>query len=190
MTADDCANIVAYTPSDDVAYQPAVDVDGNAVAPADLDGWSFNGELGFPGEYPLTRGIYASMYRGRLWTMRQYAGFATAEETNKRFRYLLERGQTGLSTAFDLPTQIGYDSNHPMARGEVGRVGVAGSAVHEGLDHGSGRTRKRLGPLGGRGGFACGPGLGLDQAAQGQSGKSVAQARQDRSSRKRLNEHG
>jgi len=78
-----------------------------------------------PGEFPFTRGIYRDMYRGRLWTMRQYAGFGTAEDTNKRFRYLLERGQTGLSVAFDLATQIGYDSDHPMARGEVGRTGVA-----------------------------------------------------------------
>jgi methylmalonyl-CoA mutase, N-terminal domain len=78
-----------------------------------------------PGEYPYTRGIYPDMYRGRLWTMRQYAGFGTAAETNKRFRYLLEKGQTGLSVAFDLATQIGYDSDHPMARGEVGRTGVA-----------------------------------------------------------------
>ncbi|SUZ89890.1 uncharacterized protein METZ01_LOCUS42744 [marine metagenome] len=99
--------------------------------PTDIDGWSFNDELGFPGEYPLTRGIYPSMYRGRLWTMRQYAGFATAEATNKRFRYLLDRGQTGLSTAFDLPTQIGYDSDHPMALGEVGRVGVAIDSVRD-----------------------------------------------------------
>jgi len=111
--------------------------------PADLQGWSYDGELGFPGEYPLTRGIYPSMYRGRLWTMRQYAGFATAEETNERFRYLLERGQTGLSVAFDLPTQIGYDSDHPMARGEVGRVGVAIDSVRDmevlfdGIDIGS-----------------------------------------------------
>ena len=99
--------------------------------PIDIDGWSFNDELGFPGEYPLTRGIYPSMYRGRLWTMRQYAGFATAEDTNERFRYLLDRGQTGLSTAFDLPTQIGYDSDHPMALGEVGRVGVAIDSVRD-----------------------------------------------------------
>ena len=99
--------------------------------PTDIDGWSFNDELGFPGEYPLTRGIYPSMYRGRLWTMRQYAGFATAEATNERFRYLLDRGQTGLSTAFDLPTQIGYDSDHPMALGEVGRVGVAIDSVRD-----------------------------------------------------------
>lgn len=99
--------------------------------PADLENWSLLDEIGFPGEYPLTRGIRASMYRGRLWTMRQYAGFATAEETNERFRYLLDRGQTGLSTAFDLPTQIGYDSDHPMALGEVGRVGVAVDSVHD-----------------------------------------------------------
>jgi methylmalonyl-CoA mutase N-terminal domain/subunit len=81
--------------------------------------------LGLPGTYPFTRGVYKNMYRGRLWTMRQYAGFGTAEETNKRFRYLLEAGQTGLSVAFDLATQIGYDSDHPMAGGEVGRTGVA-----------------------------------------------------------------
>ncbi|SYZ74182.1 Methylmalonyl-CoA mutase, large subunit [Candidatus Zixiibacteriota bacterium] len=81
--------------------------------------------LEHPGQYPYTRGIYEDMYRGRLWTMRQYAGFGTAEETNRRFRYLLSQGQTGLSVAFDLATQIGYDSDHPMARGEVGRTGVA-----------------------------------------------------------------
>nr|WP_070121622.1 methylmalonyl-CoA mutase family protein [Bacillus marinisedimentorum] len=86
---------------------------------------SYMGKLGFPGEYPFTRGIQPTMYRARYWTMRQYAGFGSAEETNKRFRYLLEQGQTGLSVAFDLPTQIGYDSNDPMARGEVGKVGVA-----------------------------------------------------------------
>jgi len=82
-------------------------------------------QLGFPGEYPFTRGVQPTMYRSRLWTMRQYAGFGTAEETNRRFRFLLENGQTGLSTAFDLPTQIGYDSDHPLAAGEVGKVGVA-----------------------------------------------------------------
>ncbi|MDI6803285.1 MAG: methylmalonyl-CoA mutase family protein [Bacteroidota bacterium] len=82
-------------------------------------------ELGFPGEYPFTRGVYPNMYRGRFWTMRQYAGFATAEESNKRYRYLLDHGTTGLSVAFDLPTQIGYDSDHPIAEGEVGKVGVA-----------------------------------------------------------------
>jgi len=81
--------------------------------------------LGFPGQYPFTRGVYPTMYRGRLWTMRQYAGYATAEESNRRYKYLLSQGQTGLSVAFDLPTQIGYDSDHPLAGGEVGKVGVA-----------------------------------------------------------------
>lgn len=82
-------------------------------------------DLGFPGEYPFTRGVYPTMYRGRLWTMRQYAGFATAEESNRRYGYLLSQGQTGLSVAFDLPTQIGYDSDHPFAEGEIGKTGVA-----------------------------------------------------------------
>lgn len=90
-----------------------------------LSGWLAGSRLGFPGLYPFTRGIYPSMYRSRLWTMRQYAGFGTAAETNRRFLYLLEQGQTGLSVAFDLPTQIGFDSDHPLAEGEVGRVGVA-----------------------------------------------------------------
>jgi methylmalonyl-CoA mutase N-terminal domain/subunit len=89
------------------------------------------GDLGRPGEFPFTRGIYPSMYVGRLWTMRQYAGFGTAEETNARFRRLLAAGQSGLSTAFDLPTQMGYDSDHPMAHGEVGRVGVAIDTVDD-----------------------------------------------------------
>src|SRR6184192_1699094 len=82
-------------------------------------------ELELPGEYPFTRGPHKDMYRGRPWTIRQYAGFASAEETNQRFRYLLDRGQTGLSVAFDLPTQLGYDSDDPHAEGEVGRTGVA-----------------------------------------------------------------
>ena len=85
----------------------------------------YDRELGYPGVYPFTRGVYPSMYRGRLWTMRQFAGFGTAEETNKRFRYLLDHGQTGLSTAFDMPTLMGYDSDHPRSLGEVGREGVA-----------------------------------------------------------------
>jgi len=88
-------------------------------------------KLGFPGEYPYTRGVQPTMYRGRFWTMRQYAGFGTAEETNRRFRYLLASGQTGLSTAFDLPTQMGHDSDSPRARGEVGRVGVAIDTVDD-----------------------------------------------------------
>ena len=81
--------------------------------------------IGFPGEFPYTRGVYPSMYRGRLWTMRQFAGFGTAEETNERFRYLLDHGQTGLSTAFDMPSLMGHDSDHPRSLGEVGREGVA-----------------------------------------------------------------
>jgi methylmalonyl-CoA mutase N-terminal domain/subunit len=85
----------------------------------------YDRDLGWPGAYPFTRGVYPSMYRGRLWTMRQFAGFGTAEETNTRFRYLLEHGQTGLSTAFDMPTLMGYDSDHARSLGEVGREGVA-----------------------------------------------------------------
>ena len=88
-------------------------------------------DLGAPGAFPFTRGVYPTMYRGRLWTMRQYAGFGTAEETNRRYRYLLEHGQTGLSVAFDLPTQMGYDADHAMATGEVGRVGVAISSIED-----------------------------------------------------------
>ena len=94
----------------------------NSLNIADID---YCRDLGFPGEFPFTRGVQPTMYRGRLWTMRQYAGFATAEETNKRYQYLLDQGQTGLSVAFDLPTQIGYDSDHPLSEGEVGKVGVA-----------------------------------------------------------------
>ena len=89
------------------------------------------GELGFPGEFPFTRGIQPTMYRGRLWTMRQYAGFGTAAESNERFRYLLAQGVNGLSVAFDLPTQMGYDSDHPMAQGEVGKVGVAIDSIED-----------------------------------------------------------
>ncbi|HMR98851.1 MAG TPA: methylmalonyl-CoA mutase family protein [Anaerolineales bacterium] len=87
--------------------------------------------LGFPGEYPFTRGVQPTMYRSRFWTMRQYAGFSTAEESNKRYRYLLQQGQTGLSVAFDLPTQIGYDADDPIAQGEVGKVGVSISSIHD-----------------------------------------------------------
>ena len=90
-----------------------------------LAGWDAESALGYPGEFPFTRGIYPTMYRGRLWTMRQYAGFGTAIESNQRYRYLLSKGQAGLSVAFDLPTQIGMDSDHPLALGEVGKVGVA-----------------------------------------------------------------
>lgn len=99
--------------------------------PEDLEGFDYLKELGFPGSYPFTRGIQPTMYRGRLWTMRQYAGFGTAEESNERYRYLLSQGQTGLSVAFDLPTQIGYDSDHPLSEGEVGRVGVAIDSIED-----------------------------------------------------------
>jgi len=93
--------------------------------PGDIPGFDYAENLGYPGEYPFTRGIQPTMYRGRVWSMRQYSGFATAEESNQRYKYLLEQGQTGLSVAFDLPTQIGYDSDHPISQGEVGKVGVA-----------------------------------------------------------------
>src|SRR5205814_5255402 len=96
---------------------------------ADLTGWDPNERLGAPGADPFTRGVYPSMYRGRLWTMRQYAGYATAEESNRRYRYLLGQGQTGLSIAFDLPTQMGYDPDHPFVQGEVGKVGVSISSI-------------------------------------------------------------
>ena len=99
--------------------------------PADVEGMDYTADLGFPGQHPFTRGIQGNMYRGRFWTMRQYAGFGTAEDTNRRFRYLLQQGQTGLSVAFDLPTQIGYDSDHPLAEGEVGKVGVAIDSVRD-----------------------------------------------------------
>ena len=99
--------------------------------PLDIADFDYLRDLGFPGEYPLTRGVYPTMYRARLWTMRQYAGFGTAEQTNQRFKYLLEHGQTGLSVAFDFPTQVGYDCDHPMAAGEVGKVGVSTSTLRD-----------------------------------------------------------
>jgi methylmalonyl-CoA mutase, N-terminal domain len=97
--------------------------------PADLADWNPDTELGYPGEPPYTRGIHSTMYRGKLWTMRQFAGFGTAEDTNARFRYLLSQGQTGLSVAFDLPTLMGYDADHPLSEGEVGKCGVAISSL-------------------------------------------------------------
>jgi len=127
---DTYARSVERVPERDYPFEAS---DGHAVdpvyAPADQEGWDFLEKLGFPGEYPYTRGVQPTMYRGRLWTMRQYAGFGDAEESNRRYRYLLEHGQTGLSVAFDLPTQIGYDSDHPMALAEVGKVGVAISSL-------------------------------------------------------------
>ena len=99
--------------------------------PIDIQNIDYTHDLGFPGEYPYTRGIYPTMYRARFWTMRQYAGFGTAEQTNQRFKYLLQQGQTGLSVAFDFPTQLGYDCDHPMALGEVGRAGVSVSTLQD-----------------------------------------------------------
>ena len=99
--------------------------------PLDIADFDYLRDLGFPGEYPLIRGVYPTMYRARLWTMRQYAGFGTAEQTNQRFKYLLKQGQKGLSVAFDFPTQVGYDCHHPMARGEVGKAGVSVSTLRD-----------------------------------------------------------
>ncbi|MFB6151171.1 MAG: methylmalonyl-CoA mutase family protein, partial [Haloarculaceae archaeon] len=111
------------------------DTGGQAVdplyTPADVADLDYGEDLGFPGERPYTRGVYSTMYRGRLWTMRQYAGMGTAAETNERFHYLLDEGQTGLSMAFDLPTQMGYDSDAEMAAGEVGKAGVAVDSLRD-----------------------------------------------------------
>jgi methylmalonyl-CoA mutase N-terminal domain/subunit len=101
------------------------------ATPLDLNGFDYEKALGFPGSYPYTRGIHSSMYRGKLWTMRQFAGFGAPEDTNRRFKYLLQQGQTGLSTAFDMPTLMGYDSDHERARGEVGREGVSVSSLQD-----------------------------------------------------------
>lgn len=106
-------------------YTGSGDEVNRLYTPADIEGFDYDQELGFPGQYPYTRGAQPTMYRGRLWTMRMYAGFATAEESNKRYKYLIEQGSAGLSVAFDLPTQIGYDSDHALSEGEVGKVGVA-----------------------------------------------------------------
>lgn len=103
----------------------------NLYTPLDLEGFDYEKDLGFPGEYPYTRGVQPTMYRGRLWTMRMYAGFSTAEESNKRYKYLIANGGTGLSVAFDLPTQIGYDSDDKMSAGEVGKVGVAIDSLYD-----------------------------------------------------------
>ncbi len=99
--------------------------------PADLQGWNCDQQLGYPGQFPFTRGVHPTMYRGRLWTMRQYAGMGDAEESNRRYKYLLQAGTTGLSVAFDLPTQIGLDSDSPLATGEVGKVGVAIDSIED-----------------------------------------------------------
>src|SRR5579884_2193302 len=107
-------------PFSTISGEPIKPLYTEADLPADPDE-----AIGLPGEFPYTRGVYGSMYRGRLWTMRQFAGFGTAEETNLRFRYLLDHGQTGLSTAFDMPSLMGHDSDNPRSEGEVGREGVA-----------------------------------------------------------------
>jgi len=112
-------------------FETSSEIEMPACLALDKEADSYEEMLGFPGEYPFTRGVQPTMYRGRFWTMRQYAGFSTAEESNRRYRYLLGAGQTGLSVAFDLPTQIGYDADDPMALGEVGKVGVAISSVED-----------------------------------------------------------
>src|SRR5436190_10482320 len=99
--------------------------------PENLDGWDYDRQVGYPGDFPFTRGVQPTMYRGRLWTMRQYAGMGDAEESNKRYKYLLAHGAMGLSVAFDLPTQIGLDSDHTLAQGEVGKVGVAIDSIED-----------------------------------------------------------
>jgi len=124
------AKAVASSPERREAFETSSGIPiRDLYTPADTLDLDEARDLGRPGEYPFTRGVQPTMYRSRLWTMRQYAGFATAEETNRRFRYLLDHGQTGLSVAFDLPTQMGYDSDAPAAEGEVGRVGVPISSL-------------------------------------------------------------
>lgn len=120
------AQSVAKMPERNLAHRTLSDIAPEPLyTPEDQAGFSYNEKLGHPGEYPYTRGVYGSMYRSRLWTMRMFAGFGSAEQTNQRFKKLLKAGQMGLSTAFDLPTLMGYDSDHPLSRGEVGKCGVA-----------------------------------------------------------------
>ncbi|MDY7018722.1 MAG: methylmalonyl-CoA mutase family protein [Chloroflexota bacterium] len=126
------ASVLKRSPERQDNFKTTSDIELDTVyTPEDLTDSDYLEDLGYPAEYPFTRGVQPNMYRGRIWTMRQYAGFGSAEETNNRYRYLLEEGQTGLSVAFDLPTQIGYDSDHPLARGEVGKVGVAVDSLHD-----------------------------------------------------------
>src|SRR5262249_35146112 len=110
---------------------PSGSVVERVYTPDDIEGLDYVRDLGFPGAYPYTRGVQPTSHRGRLWTMRQYAGFGSASETNRRFRYLLTQGQSGLSVAFDLPTQMGYDADHEMAKSEAGKVGVAISTIDD-----------------------------------------------------------
>jgi methylmalonyl-CoA mutase N-terminal domain/subunit len=120
------SKVISKAPEREPSFKTTSHIELNRLyTPLDVADLDYCDDLGFPGESPFTRGVQPTMYRGRLWTMRQYAGFATPEETNKRYKYLLEHGQTGLSVAFDLPTQIGYDSDHSLSDGEVGKVGVA-----------------------------------------------------------------
>jgi methylmalonyl-CoA mutase N-terminal domain/subunit len=126
------ASVLAKPPSDTSDPQTSSHIPVRQLyTPADLDHWNQEKEVGYPGEYPFTRGVQATMYRGRLWTMRQYAGMGDAEESNRRYKYLLANGTTGLSVAFDLPTQIGLDSDNPLALGEVGKVGVAIDSIED-----------------------------------------------------------
>src|ERR1043166_3074007 len=123
---------VRRAPERDVPYETLSGIPIQPIyTPEDLTGWRYEDKLGYPGEFPYTRGPYPSMYRGRLWTMRMFAGFGRPEDTNARFRYLLAQGQTGLSTAFDMPALMGYDADHPRARGEVGKEGVSISTLDD-----------------------------------------------------------
>jgi methylmalonyl-CoA mutase N-terminal domain/subunit len=126
----DAVKVVNQSPAGDVETSSQIAVKA-LYTPADLKGSDYESEVGYPGEYPFTRGVQGTMYRGRLWTMRQYAGMGDAEESNKRYKYLLANGTTGLSVAFDLPTQIGMDSDHALAAGEVGKVGVAIDSIED-----------------------------------------------------------
>src|SRR5689334_19503805 len=112
-------------------FETSAGIEMPRIALPSQDDPDYEAKLNFPGQYPFTRGVQPTMYRSRFWTMRQYAGFSTAEESNKRYRYLLDQGQTGLSVAFDLPTQIGYDADDPIAQGEVGKVGVSISSIRD-----------------------------------------------------------
>jgi methylmalonyl-CoA mutase N-terminal domain/subunit len=127
-TSDSAAKPVTAMPAEETSSHITV---RPLYTPEDLAAWNYERDVGYPGEFPYTRGVQATMYRGRLWTMRQYAGMGDAEESNKRYKYLLANGTTGLSVAFDLPTQIGLDSDHPLAVGEVGKVGVAIDSIED-----------------------------------------------------------
>jgi methylmalonyl-CoA mutase, N-terminal domain len=116
---------LARAPERSADFRTTSNIELDRCFTPDFDYPGYEEQLGFPGEYPFTRGVQPTMYRGRFWTMRQYAGFGTAQESNERYKYLLSAGQTGLSVAFDLPTQMGYDSDAAMSMGEVGKVGVA-----------------------------------------------------------------